>query len=125
MCHRLGIRHAYSQAHRPNGNGRVKKAEGQHIIILRKLNAEKNVNWVEALPLALRLHHDATGPTGLSSHQIVFGRHRNLAGIPHVSLRECEEANDFLDQQSSLNKKLSDQLNEAHNNQADYFNSRR
>ena len=125
ICHRLGIRHAYSQAHRPNGNGRAEKAGGQLISVLRKINAEKNINWVEALPLALTKYHDAPGPLGYSPHNIVFGRERNLAGIPYTPNRECEEARDFMDQRAEIDRLLSDQLNEAHQNQADYYNSRR
>ena len=53
------------------------------ITILRKLNAEGGVNWVEALPRAIRMQHDLVGEGGLSPYQIVFGRERNLAGIPY------------------------------------------
>ena len=125
ICHRLGIRHAYSQAHRPNANGKAEKAGGQLITRLRKLNAEKNINWVEALPLALSQHHDSPGPLGISPYNIVFGRDRNLAGIPYSPVRECEEAKDFMDSRNDISQTLSDKLNEIHANQADYFNSRK
>ena len=44
LCSRLGIRHAYSQAHRPDANGMAEKAGNQIISRLRKLNAEKDIN---------------------------------------------------------------------------------
>ena len=50
MCARLGIRHAYSHAHRPQGNGRVEVAGSRVYNILRKMHAESKINWVEALP---------------------------------------------------------------------------
>ena len=90
MCARLGIRMAYSQAHRPQANGRAERAGGQIISFLRKLHASEGINWVEALPRALRLHHDLVGEAGLSPYQILFGRERNLAGLPykpHMSVR--------------------------------------
>lgn len=125
ICHRMGIRHAYSQAHRPNANGRAEKAGGQLITRLRKLNAEKSINWVEALPLALTQHHDSPGTIGLSPHQIVFGRDRNLAGVPYNPIRECEEAQEFLDRMREHDQDFSELLNETHIRQADYYNSRK
>ena len=50
MCHRLGIRQAYNKAHRPQSNGRAEMAGKQIITLLRKLHAEKQLNWVESLP---------------------------------------------------------------------------
>ena len=50
MCARLGVRQAFSQAHRPQGNGRAEVAGRQIITLLRKMHAESQVDWVEALP---------------------------------------------------------------------------
>ena len=49
MCQRLGIRQAFSQAHRPQANGRAERAGKQIINLLRKLNVEQEINWVEAM----------------------------------------------------------------------------
>ena len=61
LCARLGIRQAYSQAHRPQANGRAKRAGQQIIELLKKLNVEQNVIWVEALPRVLVQYHDVVG----------------------------------------------------------------
>ncbi len=53
MCGRLGIREAFSQAYHPQANGRAEVAGQQLIVLLRKLHAEEEINWVEALPRAL------------------------------------------------------------------------
>ena len=61
MCARLGIRQAFSQAHRPQANGRAEAAGRQLITRMRKMHADEGVNWVEALPRALLQIHDMTG----------------------------------------------------------------
>jgi len=58
LCARLGIRMAYSQAHRPQANGRAEVAGRVVQDLLRRLFLDGEVNWVEALPRALRIHHD-------------------------------------------------------------------
>lgn len=90
ICARLGVRMAFSQAYRPQANGRAEVAGKTLITTLRKLHFEENVNWVEALPHALRLIHDRVGEGGMSPHQIVFGRDRNLAGLPYTPIHLCK-----------------------------------
>jgi len=72
ICARMGIRQAFSHAYRPQGNGRAEMAGKQLITLFRKLNEESG--RVEALPRALFTHRRIPGETGLSPHQIVFGR---------------------------------------------------
>ena len=91
LCARLGVRVAYSQAHRPQANGRAEAAVHQVKSVLRKLHAEQGINWVEALPRALRIHHDLVGATGISPYEIVFGRPRPLGGIPYEVMNFSEE----------------------------------
>ena len=83
ICARLGIRTAFSQAHKPQSNGRAKVAGKQFYGILCKLHTDMHVNWVEALPRVLRIHNDSPNDTGYSPYQILFGRDRNEAGIPY------------------------------------------
>ncbi len=89
MCSCLGIRQAFSQANRPQANGRAEVAEKQLITQLQKLHDEQVVNWVEALPRALHFIHDRPGEGGFSPHQLLFGREKNLAGLPFRTEREC------------------------------------
>ncbi len=70
MCVRLGIREAFSQAYHPQANGRAEVAGQQLIGLLRKLHAEEEINWVEALPRALLYLHDRVGEGGLSPYKI-------------------------------------------------------
>jgi len=125
MCSRLGIRHAYSQAHRPQSNGRAEVAGHQIISLLRKMNADGDINWVEALPRALRIHHDTIGPSGLSPYQIVFGRERNLPGLPTRMDKKCEDALDFMARMSRLDFDISKAMNELHERQKDKVNQRK
>ena len=40
--------------------------------ILRKLNTDQKVNWVEGLPRVLRIIHDTPGKAGLAPYVIVL-----------------------------------------------------
>ena len=61
LCACLGIRCAYSQVYRPQSNGRAEVAGQKLLRLLNKLHAEYIVNWLEALPRALRVYHDRVG----------------------------------------------------------------
>ena len=125
MCACLGIRQAYSQAYRPQANGRAEVAGKTLIGVLRKLNAEGGVNWVEALPRVLRTYHDCPGESGLSPFQIVFGRDRNLAGQPYEVERECEGASSFFLRMEALDRQVAAELNCQHEVEARRLNAHR
>ena len=91
MCSRLGIRQAYSQAHRAQANGRAEVAGKTIYNLLRKMHTEERLNWVEALPRALRYHHNTIGECGFSPYQILFGRDRPEAGLPYEPPRKMPE----------------------------------
>ena len=81
MCQRLGIRQAFSQAHRPQANGRAEVAGRVIKDIMTKLAQTERLNWVEALPRVLRIRHDTYDPVmGMSPYQVMFGRERSLGG---------------------------------------------
>ena len=125
MCARLGIRQAYSQAYRPQANGRAEVAGKTVIGIMRKFHTEEKLNWVEALPRVLRAYHDNPGESGLSPFQIVFGRERNLAGAPYEIERECEGAQAYFTRMESLDRKVADELNRQHAQEAQRLNASR
>ena len=125
MCARLGIRQDYSQAYRPQANRRAEGAGKTLLSILRKLNAKERINWVEALPRVLRMYHDMVGESGLSPFQIVFGRERNLAGVPYEIPRECEGAEVFFARMGEVDKTVAKVLNEAHQKEAAKVNPHR
>ena len=98
MCARLGVRQAWSQAYRPQANGRAEVAGRTVMAALRKLQADHEINWVEGLPRVLRLMHDLPDPeTGVSPYQLVFGRERSLGGLPYLITRSHPEAEEFFD----------------------------
>ena len=103
MCARLGIRQAFSQAYRPQANGRAEAAVRQVKLFLRRLYEDGAVKWVEALPRVLRFIHDLVGESGYSPYQIMFGRHRPLAGLPYSSVHENPEANASFDRIKDIN----------------------
>ena len=113
MCSRLGIRQAYSQARRPQANGRAETAGKTLRSILRKLNADTPINWVEALPRAIRIRHDLPTPLlGLSPYQMVFGRERPTGGLPTSIEVRCPTADVFMDHMNMLDKHIAKVLND-------------
>jgi hypothetical protein len=125
LCARQGIRLAYSQAHRPQANGRAEVCGRILQLALRKMHCSQGINWVEALPRALRYQHDTVGEFGVSPYVLVFGRERNLAGIPWQPVRECTEVGDFLSRTEAVDKKVAEAMNEAHQKVQSRVNNRR
>ena len=114
MCSRLGLRESFSQSHYPQANGRAEVAGQQLISLLRKLHAENEINWVEALPRALRHIHDRVGEGGLSPYQILLGRERPLTGLPYSPERESQEAQDYFDHIEAVDQLVAVHLNKRH-----------
>ena len=128
MCARLGIRLAYSQAYRPQANGRAEVAGKTIKNLLRKFEADQHptpINWVEVLPRILYGYHNLPNETGLSPYQIVFGRERTELGLPLHPLNECEDATLFFDRMELLDSGISNQLNILHKSRSDQVNKTR
>ena len=88
---------------------------GQEVIRkLRKLNADEGTPWPQLLPRVLRHLHDAPGATGLSPYQIVFGRHRGMAGVPYPPEREAEDASQFMERIRELDAQVAKEFNQKH-----------
>ena len=117
MCARLGIRQAFSQAHRPQGNGRAEVAGKSLFALLRKMHATQQINWVEALPRAIRLHNNAINDSGLSPYQILFGRDRLEAGLPYQPAQECETAKGYFTHMENVDAEVAKKFNELHKEQ--------
>src|SRR5574338_524054 len=111
MCARLGIRHAVSQAYHHQANGRAERAGQQLLDILRKLKAHEKLNWVEALPQTIDRIHDTIGETGESPYGIIFGRERPYANLPYPTEHQCEDASQFFQRMSEMDRKISNDLN--------------
>jgi len=126
LCSRLGIRVAFAHAHRHQGNGRAEVAGRVIQDILRKLCLDSDMNWVEALPRALRVQHDMVDPvTNLSPYEIIFGRERSLAGLPWEPRLRCPEANAFFDRMDEIDRQVAELLNEEHAKLAGRLNADR
>jgi hypothetical protein len=128
MCNRLGIRLAFSQAYRPQANGKAEVSGRVIKDMLRKLHIENKlgINWVEALPRVLRIQHDTIDPiTGLSPYQIVFGRDRALAALPWEKFEEAPEASTFFNHIAEIDVEVADRLNKAHQKLAERINASR
>lgn len=125
LCARLGIRQGYSQAYRPQANGRAEVTGKTLIGLMRKLFVESHINWVEALPHVLRVYHDSPGESGFSPFELTFGRERFLAGPPAPLERECEGARQFCDRMEALSAQAAKELNAAHRMEAARVNAAR
>ena len=126
MCARLGVRCAYAQAHRHQANGRAEVGGRVMQDILRGLLQDHAVNWVEALPWALRIHHDMVNPlTGMSPYQILTGRERVLAGLPYQPIQFCWEAQQYFDKMAEVDDLVMKALTRAHEKVEKWENQRR
>ena len=72
------------------------------------------MNWFEALPRALSIHHNVVGPGGLSPYHILFGRDRSIQGIPYIPEREKEDAQAFFARMEQIDQHVAQALNKAH-----------
>ena len=125
MCRRHGVQIAYGQAYHHNANGRAEVAGQQLMKVLRFMQAGGGVSWVEALPRALQVIHDRPGESGLSPYQILHGRHRPMAGIPHDPVGEAEDAVTYFQRQDEVARKVADWLNRHHEKREQQTNRRR
>jgi len=81
LCARLAIWRAFSQTNRPQAHGRAEVAGRTGINVLRKIQQDHNIKWLESLPRRLRSRHYLPDKeTGSSAYQIVLGRQRALEG---------------------------------------------
>ena len=78
---------------------------------------------MEALPRALRLHHDVTGEAGLSPYHIMFGRDRNPPGIIYTPERFCENSFQFFKRMEHIDQMISQELNSIHAKESKRRNS--
>lgn len=111
ICALTGCRLVFSQAHRPQANGRAESAGKVIRDILRKLFLEEARHWVLLLPLAIRMRHDTVDPElGFSPYQLVFGRDRSGFGLPWSVPHENLEALTWLEKREREEQDLGDRL---------------
>ena len=111
VCEMLGIRVAFSQAHRPQANGRAESAGRVVRDVIRRLFAEEKRSWLVLLPMAVRIRHDTIDPElGFSPYQLVFGRDRPGVGIPWAVVRENEEAEDWFSVRDKTEQEVGEKL---------------
>jgi hypothetical protein len=93
---------------------------------MRKIRDDrKDLNWVELLPVALRLLHNTPGKTGYSPHEILFGRTPLIPGIPLPMHQECVEATEFFEEQNRRGLEVKALLEKMHKKEMATLNSRR
>ena len=82
--------------------------------LMRKQCVDEKIHWEESLPRVLRMYHDLPGESGLSPFQIVFGRDRNVAGVPYQPEAECESTQNFFDRMEQLDLRIAEILRKQH-----------
>jgi hypothetical protein len=114
----LGIRQVYTHPYYHQSAGRVEVANQIHLEFLRKINMERGLTWVEALPAALNHIHNTPGVSGLSPYQILFGREKSLGNIPYTPPRENEDAQNFFARMKEIDERTGRVLNQIHERRA-------
>jgi len=123
MCAILGVSQAFSQARRPQANGRAETAGKTLRTILRKMNSDKPINWFEALPCLLKIIHDLINPiVGLSPYQMFSGMERPLGGLPTKIEIRCPSADASMDHMAELDQSISKTQNEELEKQENKIN---
>ena len=98
LCAHFGVQNVFCHVGWHQGNGRAEVAGKILKNFMRKIGSEHpEWNWVELLQPALRKIRQAPGESGLSPHQILFGRDPPLPGIPLPSPQTSELASDFFE----------------------------
>ena len=125
LCSLLGVQNAFCHVGHHQGNGRAEVAGKVLKNFMRKISTEKGLNWVETLPIALRLLRSAPGESGYSPHELLFGREALRPGIPMLPTRECEEASEFVRRISDLHVRVAKIMNDLHAHEFEVLNSKR
>ena len=115
MCSLMGIRHAKSVAYLSWSNGRAEVAGRQLFEKLRKIHiTNPRRNWFEEMWPALKAHHDTPTPSGLSPHQILFGRDPLGRGLPLSGDGMTVDAKEFFARQEATARDIRQQLEKQH-----------
>ena len=111
----MGIRHAKSVAYLRRCNGRSEVAGRQLFEKLRKIHIMKpRRNWFEEMWPALKAHHDTPTPSGLSPHEILFGRDPLGRGLPLSGDGMAMDAKEFFARQEATARDIRQQLEKEH-----------
>ena len=120
----FGVRSAYLQAYTPPANGQAEVAGKTFKTFLRKIAKEEHECWVQLISHVLRMYHDIPGPTGLSPYQIIFGRHRPLAGLPYEITKPACDAEAFFLQMEKFDGLVADHMNALHQQKCEDYNKK-
>ena len=82
--------------------------------IIRKIFLDFKLPWLEVLPRAIAAHNDLPGESGISPHQLLFGRERLGRGPGLPTERESETMVDFMDRMRSIDELVAVRLRSAH-----------
>ena len=105
MCGLLGVHHLRARVY----DHRALPAEpaGRILInILRKfLATEEDYNWLETIYCVLRRYHRTKNYTGVSPHELVFGREKMGPGPVMYHPRQCYDASQWFERIKDLESK--------------------
>ena len=125
MCKYMGARHAKTVAYHSRSNGRAEVAGRQLFEKFRHLHIEEpGRNWYHSLWRVLQAYHDLPGPSGLSSHRILFLRDRVSRTLPWMNHGNvAKEATAMMFEADDKAKKVCEAMVAEHAKRAEYFRS--
>ena len=107
----MGIQHARSVAYLSRSDGRAEVAGRQLFEKLRKIHlTNKPRNWFEEMWPALKAHHDIPTPSGLSPHDISFGRDPLGRRIPLSGEGMAMDAKEYSERRETTAREIRQQL---------------
>ena len=123
MCKHMGIRHTKTLAYHSRSNDRAEVAGRQMCQKFCQLHMEEpGRNWFHSLWRVLQAFHDLTGPTGFSSHRVVFLRDRvsrSLAWMNHGKV--ARDADAMMSEADATAAMICTSLHDEHERRAKYF----
>ena len=123
MRKHMGIQHAKTVAYHSRSNGRADVAGRQMIEKFRQLHIdEPGRNWYNSLWRVLQAYHDLPGPTGLSSHRILFLQDRVSRTLPWLNHgKVARDANTMMAEADDTAAKVCKAHQDEHEKRAKYF----
>ena len=122
MCKHMGVRLAKTMANHSRSNGRVELTRSQIFEKFRQLHTkEPGRHWFHSLWRVLQGCDDLPGPTGLSSHRILFVRLRASRTLPWMNHgKVARDADAVMSETDTTAAKMCKSLHDEHVRRVEY-----
>ncbi len=126
LCAALGIVHATAITNRHQGNGKAEvTGKGLRQALAKARSVDPSLTWRELCRSVVRQWNATPGPTGLSPHEIVFGRVPGMLGPAYATTRAHPDATNFLKERAEADAKARELLLKSREQRSGQYNKGR